>query len=261
MQIRGIDVSYHNGIIDWKKVANAGYKFAIIRAGYGTNTVDNKFIENIVGADTAKLDIGIYWFIYARNVQEAIENADMCDITRKLYKNIINMIVWADYEYDSDSYATRTGFKQTKESRTNIVKAFLERLESKGYEVGVYANPDYLKGKFGDLSAYPLWLAKYSSSMGEYQPYMWQHSSKGTVPGIDGSVDLNIFFDNSDEEVEYYPIPEITLIEYLKKIDVDSTYANRKRIAIRNGIADYSGTAEQNLKLLDLLLSGKLIKR
>lgn len=261
MQIRGIDVSYHNGIIDWKKVANACYKFAIIRAGYGTNTVDNKFIENIVGADTAKLDIGIYWFIYARNVQEAIDNADMCDRTLKLYKNIINMKVWADYEYDSDSYATRTGFKQTKDSRTNIVKAFLERLESKGYEVGVYANPDYLKGKFGDLSAYPLWLARYSNSMGEYQPLMWQYSSTGVVPGINGNVDLNIFFDNSEEKIEYYPIPEITLIDYLKKIDVDSTYANRKLIAIRNGISDYSGTAEQNLKLLDLLKNGKLIKR
>lgn len=261
MQVKGIDVSYHQGIIDWKKVANAGYKFAIIRAGYGTNTVDNKFIENIVGADTAGLDIGIYWFIYARNVQEAIENADMCDRTLKLYKDIIKMKVWADYEYDSDSYATRTGFKQTKDSRTTIVKAFLERLESKGYEVGVYANPDYLKGKFGDLSAYPLWLAKYSNSMGDYQPYMWQYSSTGAVPGISGNVDLNIFFDNSKEEIEYYPIPEITLIEYLKKIDVDSSYANRKRIAIRNGISDYSGTAEQNLKLLDLLKSGKLIKR
>ena len=261
MQRKGIDVSYHNGIINWKQVADSDIEFAMIRAGYGTSTVDNKFTDNICGAQTAGLEIGIYWFIYARNIQEAIENANKCHETIKLYKDIITMKVAADYEYDSDAYCTRTGSKQTKESRTNIVIAFLERLKDLGYEVCVYANPDYLKGKFGDLGAYPLWLAKYSNSMGDYQPWMWQHSSKGNVPGIKGNVDLNVCFEGEDEEIEYYPIPEITFVDYLKKIDVDSSYANRKRIAIKNGIADYSGTAEQNLKLLDLLLSGKLIKR
>ncbi len=261
MSMNGIDVSYHQGVIDWKKVAQSGIKFAMIRAGYGCNTVDKKFIENICGAHTAGLKIGIYWFIYANNEAEAIENADMCDRTIRLYKDIITMKVAADFEYDSDAYSTRQGVRHTKESRTRIVKAFLERLKSKGYDVCNYANPDYLKGKFGDLNEYPLWLARYNVSMGDYKPWMWQYSSTGTVPGIDGNVDLNICFEEQETKIEYYPVPEITLIDYLKKIDVDSTYANRKLIAIRNGISDYSGTAEQNLKLLDLLLSGKLIKR
>ena len=261
MQIKGIDVSYHQGLIDWKKVKQSGIEFAIIRAGYGRNTVDKKFIENIVGANTAGLKIGIYWFIYATNVQEAIENADMCHKAIALYKDIITMKVWADYEYDSDAYSVRQGVKQTNASRTAIVRAFLGRLKSLGYDVGNYANPDYLKGKFEPLNEYPLWLAKYSHSMGDYTPLMWQHTSTGTVPGIGGNVDLNIFFEERETKVEYYPVPEITLIDYFKKIDVDSTYANRKQIAIRNGITDYSGTAEQNLKLLDLLKNGKLIKR
>lgn len=261
MDKKGIDVSYHNGVIDWKKVAGAGYKFAMIRAGYGRSAVDKKFIENIVGANTAGLDIGIYWFIYAKNEQEAIENADMCDRTIKLYKDIITMKVAADYEYDSDSYSIRNGVTQTKQSRTRIVKAFLGRLKSKGYDVCVYANPDYLKGKFDDLSEYPLWLAKYSHSMGDYQPWIWQHSSTGKVPGIKGNVDLNICFEEKVSEVEYYPVPEMTLIDYLNKIGVDSTYSNRKQIALRNGIVEYSGTAEQNIKLLDLLKNGKLVKR
>lgn len=261
MSTKGIDVSYHQGLIDWKKVAQSGIEFAIIRAGYGRNTVDKRFVGNICGADTAGLKIGIYWFIYAKNEQEAIENADMCDRTIRLYKDIIKMKVAADFEYDSDAYSTRQGVKHTKESRTRIVKAFLERLKSKGYDVCVYANPDYLKGKFGDLSAYPLWLAKYSHSMGDYKPWMWQYSSEGTVPGINGNVDLNECFEEIETKIEYYPIPQITLIEYLKKIDVDSSYQNRKQIAIRNGISDYSGTAEQNLKLLDLLKNGKLVKR
>ena len=126
MQIKGIDVSYHQGLIDWKKVKQSGIEFAIIRAGYGRNTVDKKFIENIVGANTAGLKIGIYWFIYATNVQEAVENADMCHKAIALYKDIIKMKVWADYEYDSDNYAIRTGFKQTKDSRTSIVKAYMQ---------------------------------------------------------------------------------------------------------------------------------------
>ena len=61
----GIDVSYHQGTIDWKKVADSGIQFAMIRAGYGKSTVDEKFIENIVGADTSGLKVGVYWFIYA----------------------------------------------------------------------------------------------------------------------------------------------------------------------------------------------------
>lgn len=255
MSTKGIDVSYHQGVIDWKKVAQSGIEFAIIRAGYGRSTVDKCFVENICGAHTAGLKIGIYWFIYANNEAEAIENADMCDKTIKLYKDIITMKVAADFEYDSDAYSTRQGVKNTKESRTRIVKAFLERLKSKGYDVCNYANPDYLKGKFGDLSAYPLWLARYNDNMGDYKPWMWQYSSTGKVPGIEVNVDLNECF------IEYYHIPEFTLIDHLKKIDVDSSYQNRKLIAIRNGISDYSGTAEQNLKLLNLLKSGKLIKR
>ena len=261
MTINGIDVSYHQGTIDWKAVAQSGIKFAIIRAGYGKSNVDKKFIENIVGAHTAGLKIGIYWFIYALDEADAIKNADFCAKTLDLYKDIITMKVSADWEYDSDNYSIKHGVKQTVESRTRIVKAFLERLKSKGYEVCNYANPDYLKGKFGELNEYPLWLAKYSVSMGDYQPWMWQHSSKGTVPGIKGPCDLDIaFMEESVKEIEYYPIPEFTLIDSLNKIGVESTYINRRRIAKNNGITNYSGTAEENLKLLDLLNNGKLVK-
>lgn len=261
MTINGIDVSYHQGTIDWKAVAQSGIKFAIIRAGYGKSNVDKKFIENIVGAHTAGLKIGIYWFIYALDEEDAIRNADFCAKTLELYKDIITMKVSADWEYDSDNYSIKHGVKQTVESRTRIVKAFLERLKSKGYEVCNYANPDYLKGKFGDLSAYPLWLARYAVSMGDYQPWMWQHSSKGTVPGVKGPCDLNIaFFEDEKKKIEYYPVPLFTLVDHLNKIGIDSSYQNRKRIAKNNGMPEYKGTAEENMKLLDLLNSGKLVR-
>lgn len=200
----GIDVSYHQGVIDWKKVKESGIEFVIIRAGYGKNTVDKKFIENIVGANTEGLKIGIYWFLYALNEADAIENAKRCIDTIALYKDVITLKVWCDYEYDSDNYSIKNDVVQTKESRTRIVKTFLHTLEEYGYDVGVYANPDYLNNKFLDLSEYPLWLAKYSSDKGDYEPFMWQYSSKGSVSGIKGNVDMNHLY-IADEEKPIEP--------------------------------------------------------
>ncbi len=188
--MKGIDVSYHNGVIDWGKVSKS-VDFAIIRSGYGKSTMDKQYINNICSAHTAGLKIGVYWFIYAANMDEAILNAKMCEKCIEGYKDIITMRVWADWEYDSDKRNP-----QTKESRTAIVKAFCDYLESRGYETGVYSNVDYLTSKFGDLSSYPLWLAKYSSSKGNYNPFMWQHSSKGRIAGISTNVDMNIYYGN-----------------------------------------------------------------
>lgn len=188
--MKGIDVSYHNGIIDWKKVKQS-VDFVIIRAGYGKSTMDKQFINNICRAHTTGLKIGIYWFVYAANTEEAVLNAKMCEKCIEGYKDIITMRVWADWEYDSDKRNP-----QTKESRTDIVKAFCNYLSGKGYETGVYSNVDYLTGKFGDLSKYPLWLAKYSSSKGDYNPFMWQHSSTGRIAGISTDVDMNIYYGN-----------------------------------------------------------------
>lgn len=192
--INGIDVSKHNGVIDWAKVAADGIKVAIIRAGYGQFQIDDKFSANITGALRNGIDVGIYWFIYASNVDEAIRNARKCDETIKMYKSSIKYRVWADWEYDSDKRSPG----QTKASRTNIVKAFCDELTRLGYSVGVYANPDYLKSKFNDLSFYPLWLAQYASKPAtQWKFEIWQKSSSGHVNGINGNVDLDEFYTNS----------------------------------------------------------------
>lgn len=262
--MRGIDVSAHNGAIDWAKVKADGVEFAIIRAGYGKSKVDKRFIDNICGAHTAGLKIGIYWFMYALTEADAIMNAEKLHETIGLYKDIIDMRVWADWEYDSDKYATEHGATQTKKSRTDLVEAFLRRLSAKGYDVGVYANPDYIKSKFewNRLEKYPLWLAHYVKEQNTYQPMIWQHSSKGSVPGINGNVDLDICYQSVTTEpiIEYYRIPQYTLIDALNKVGADSSFANRKKIALKNGIVNYTGTAEQNLLLLEKLMTGKLIK-
>lgn len=185
---KGIDVSHHNGTIDWEKV-NKSVDFAIIRAGYGMKKMDTRFVSNISGACDAGLQIGVYWFIYAKDTAQAVKNAVRCEECIRDYKDKITMRVWADWEYDSDKRNP-----QTKKSRTAIVRAFCGYLDSKGYEVGVYSNIDYLTGKFEDLSVYPLWLAKYSSGKGNYRPLMWQYSPKGRISGISGDVDMNIYY-------------------------------------------------------------------
>lgn len=244
--MKGIDVSYHNGVIDWQKVKQS-VDFAIIRAGYGKSTMDKQFINNICGAHTAGLKIGIYWFIYAANTDEAILNAKMCEKCIEGYKNIITMRAWADWEYDSDKRNP-----QTKEGRTNIVKAFCDYLSSKGYETGVYSNVDYLTSKFGDLSKYPLWLAKYSSNKGNYSPFMWQYSSKGRVEGISTYVDMNICYgdtvtennkeatlfslkENGNERVsQNFKVSEFRCKDGSDKILIDVDFVRNKLQAIRD---------------------------
>lgn len=220
MALKGIDVSYHNGTIDWNKVKADGINFAIIRAGYGTKTMDKEFLKNIVGATQAGIRVGIYWFIYAADTSGAISNAEKCHELIKPYKNSIEVGVWADWEYDSDKRNP-----QTKDGRTAIVKAFCEHLNGLGYDIGVYANPDYLSGKFGDLSVYPLWLAKYGSSVGKYDPDIWQFTSSGKVNGISGKVDMNYLYREIGEQSESKketssnnPYPEPTRLLYWKTV-------------------------------------------
>lgn len=194
VKILGIDVSRHNGDIDWVKVKNSGVKFVIIRAGYGSSTVDNKFINNIKGAISVSLDIGIYWFSYALTVENAKAEAKKCLDTISPYKNKINYPVFYDFEYDSVNNANKNNVKITKTIASNMAKAFLEEIRSAGYIPGLYTNIDYSKNYFTDevLNSYDTWIAQYSdrfSYTGKYT--IWQYSESGKVNGISGNVDMN----------------------------------------------------------------------
>jgi len=187
---KGIDVSNYQGKIDWAKVKADGVEFVIIRAGWGKTNVDPKFRANIEGAVSAGLNVGIYWFLYAKNENDIVLNAKKCAEVIEPYRKQINMKVWADWEYDSDKYCPGL----TKAKRTAWVKSFCEELKKLYFDVGIYANPDYLKSKFNDISEYPLWLAYYATSKGNYNPFMWQYSSKGKVNGIVSNVDMDICY-------------------------------------------------------------------
>lgn len=194
-KIWGIDVSSHQGYIDWSKVKRAGVKFVIIRGGYGNSKVDNRFKQNIEGAIKNGIDVGIYWFSYAINTKKAKTEAELCFKTIEPYKDKINYPVYYDLEYDTVRYARTKGVTIGKNLASSMAKAFLGEVQKQGYKVGLYTNLDYAKNYFTTevLKKYDIWVAHYARSLGYWGDYtIWQYSEKGRIDGIRGNtVDLN----------------------------------------------------------------------
>lgn len=191
----GIDVSKWNGNIDWNSVKASGASYAIIRCGYrGSSTgaliTDPKFAANISGANAAGLKVGVYFFTQAVNEKEAVEEASMVLDLVKKYK--ISYPIFLDVE---SSGGRADGID--KATRTAVCRAFCATIQNSGYTAGVYANKTWLNNRIdaGALSSYKIWLAQYAAAPtynGRYN--LWQYSSKGSVPGIKGNVDLNLSY-------------------------------------------------------------------
>lgn len=209
---RGIDVSQYQGAINWAKVKESGISTVIVRCGWGQNNIDKRAAENIQGAINAGLSVGVYWFIYGLDEAGIANNALKFYEVVKPFTEHITAGYWCDWEGDTDAYANKNGVKFTKAQRTDLIKVFCGVLTSHGLDkVGVYLNPDYLRTKVNDLSEFPLWLACYSAKKPTSWPcVMWQYSSKGTIDGIEGNVDLNeVYFDAPTPEP--VPTPERTI--------------------------------------------------
>ena len=192
--INGIDVSKHNGYINWKKVKDAGVKFVIIRAGLGSSTTDERFEEYIKGAIEENIDVGIYWFSYAINEEEAKLEAIKCMEVIKPYKNKIIYPVFYDFEYDGVKYAKKKGVSMNKTKATSLAYAFLKEIQKEGYTPGLYTNIDFSKNYFSKTiqREYDIWIAQYNSRPTYAEDYvMWQYSDSGKIPGINGNVDLD----------------------------------------------------------------------
>lgn len=157
---KGIDVSHHQTTLDWRKVKACGIDFAIIRGGRD-RTLDKMFHAHIKGAMDAGLPVGVYWFSYALNTADAVKEADFCWQTVNGYK--LDLPIFFDYEYDSERYSTQKGVTPTKRLRTDIHKAFCERITKLGGKVGIYTNIDYITNRlfWDELKQYPLWLAQF----------------------------------------------------------------------------------------------------
>lgn len=194
----GIDVSKWNGSIDWNAVKNSGVSYVIIRCGYrGSSTgaliEDPKFASNIKGAKAAGLKVGVYFFSQAVNEVEAVEEASMA----------LNLVSGYGLEYpiflDVEASNGR-GDAIDAATRTAVCQAFCATIQNSGYKAGIYANTTWFTTKInvGSLTNYKIWLAQYASAptytATKYD--IWQYTSKGSVSGISGGVDMNISYLN-----------------------------------------------------------------
>ncbi len=196
--MNGIDVSKHNGTVDWAKVDASGIDFALIRAGYGNNISqkDPKFEENMQGALARGLHTGVYWFSYAVSPDEAKIEANVCSQIIAPYKGKIDFPIAFDYEYESMNYARQHGVTPTNALIDSIGRAFLDTMKANGWFVCLYTNIDFIRtGRFTaeTLAKYDLWLADYSGAP-DYSCGLQQTGSTGSVPGISGYVDTDVAF-------------------------------------------------------------------
>ena len=195
----GIDVSSHQGEIDWERVAASGVEFAMIRLGYrgygseGTLNLDPYFEQNLAGARAAGLKVGIYFFSQAITVEEAYEEAAF--VLEHLDGEELDYPLAYDWEPISGVGARTDGLDSV--TLTDCALTFCHMAELAGYTPMVYYNNPVGYGRYdlSRLTDYDVWFAQYASRPTMYYDYrIWQYTSSGTVPGIDTRVDMNIAF-------------------------------------------------------------------
>ncbi len=204
----GIDVSYHNGEIDWQRVAADGIDFAILRVGYrgyesGDINLDSEFHSYISGAKDAGIEVGVYFFSQALNAEEAVEEANFVMEQVKDYD--LEYPIVFDWEI-TESETSRTN-DIAPYTVTECAAAFCDTISDGGYIPMVYGgfNFSMFKMDMRKLGNYDFWYAEYKHGHNEpMYPYdfkIWQYASDGRVDGIEGDVDLNICFDNFYDRV------------------------------------------------------------
>ena len=196
--LTGIDVSSHQQNIDWKWVKASGVDFAMIRIGYrgyesGKLVMDTYAKANLEGAAAVGLPIGVYFFSQALNVEEAKEEAAF--VVDAISGYDITMPVVFDWENVSDEDAR--SHNMDKRTLTDCALAFLGDIQEAGYTPMMYFNSYQSRHMLHleELTDYDFWLAMYTTRMDfPYKVKMWQYTDKGTVPGISGNTDVNVWF-------------------------------------------------------------------
>lgn len=201
-KVYGIDVSYYQGNIDWKKVKNSGVEFVIIRVGYrgygsaGTLVEDPKFKTYLDGATKAGLKVGVYFYTQAITTAEAKAEAKFVLDRIKGYS--LQMPVYYDIESVDYDTGRLDSAGLSKAQKTALCTAFCDTIIKSGYSAGVYANYTWLNYYIDGAGLgrkYPIWLAHYTSNTNYDQRMdMWQYSGSGTVSGISAYTDVNVWY-------------------------------------------------------------------
>ncbi|MCI9063266.1 MAG: hypothetical protein HFJ17_01490 [Clostridia bacterium] len=199
---KGIDVSKYQTDINWKKVKEDGVKFAVIRIGYrgyapaGTLCEDKYFKDNITEAINNGIEVGVYFFSYAKDEKEAEEEAQW--VINKLNEYNIDKSKIKFIAHDFETYNQNRVKGVSLNQINKNTKAFLKYVKNAKYTPTLYASKYYLTSIFKtdeilkEVSGCKIWLAHYTSATNYTGKYnMWQYSSKGSVKGISGNVDMN----------------------------------------------------------------------
>ena len=286
-----IDVSSYNGKVDWGKAKAYGCQGAILKIIRKDLARDKQFNTNYAACNKNKLDWGVYNYSYATTATKAKSDMKLvCDILDKIDKEHFTYGVWFDIE-------DKVQASLSKAKIAAIINAAQQVVEERGYLFGVYTGMSYYNEHIDRklVKCNNWWIARYyqgdkrmqiaTNPDQEKKPaaanIAWQYTSKGRFPktisnGNSGNFDLNVLYkepmkkkveENTKKPVKkktvYYPKykgKSKSLVDALKSLDINSGKNNRKRIAVLNDIKNYSGTAAQNTRLLNLLKKGKLIK-
>lgn len=190
---KGIDVSAHQGNINWDAVKASGIDFAIIRISYGQNSVDSKAIRNIEECIRVGMPFGVYTYSYALNINNAINEANLVIKTLAPYKDKVKFPVIIDME-DADGYKRKHGML-SNDVLVSICEKECLMFEEAGYYAAIYASKSWFDTKLNSsrLNRFDKWIAWWNkgASFDKNIYGLWQYTSSGSVNGISGNVDMN----------------------------------------------------------------------
>lgn len=188
----GVDISEHNGTVDWSALAKK-VDFAILRIGWvgnNSNKMDIRFVENYKAAKKAGVKLGAYVYMYSKSTSAAIKGAEW--ILKQIKGYDFELPIYCDME---DASIAGLG----KKTLTDITDGFNRTIKAAGYTVGIYANKYWFDSKLNpSVKKYHTWIAHYTSGTGKYKGEyeMWQNSSDGSVSGVKGRVDTNYLYED-----------------------------------------------------------------
>ena len=263
--VYGMDVSQHNGKINFKKAKRDGIEFVFIRVGYTGYTkssfslnLDKKYKTYIKDATKAGLKVGVYWYSQSTKVSEAKKEANALLKAIKGYS--ITMPVVFDYEFADTKKGRLDSAKLSKTNMTANALAFLNTVSNAGYDACIYASENFLEEHLyaNQISSnFKVWLANYSSKTnykGDYE--FWQHTAKGRVSGMRGNVDINFWYKGENSTylgtqvytgapIECGVYAAIDGRELVENVDYTLTYSNNVNIGTAhitlNGIGEHKG--------------------
>ena len=263
--VYGLDVSQHNGKINFKKAKRDGLEFVFIRVGYTGYTkssfslnLDKKYKTYIKDATKAGLKVGVYWYSQSTKVSEAKKEANALLKAIKGYS--ITMPVVFDYEFADTKKGRLDSAKISKTNMTANALAFLNTVSNAGYDACIYASENFLEEHLyaNQISSnFKVWLANYSSKTnykGDYE--FWQHTAKGRVSGMRGNVDINFWYKGENSTylgtqvytgapIECGVYAAIDGRELVENVDYTLTYSNNVNIGTAhitlNGIGEHKG--------------------